>query len=123
MLCGQRMTATIHLCFQKRHWRGGYLAELRDFPYCVVSIPRDSLHRYIHEWMSDVPAPRNVNAKSALLQLRMLEGYGAISENDSIEKRLRLLIALFDCVEQPTADAFRKQLDIVCKFYKKPSLN
>jgi hypothetical protein len=28
---------------------------------------------------------------------------------------------LFDSVEQPTAEALRKQLDIVHKFYEKPS--
>ncbi len=110
----------MHLCFQKRHWKGGYLAELRSFYYCVVSIPKDSLHRRIHEFMADVPAPSGANAKDALASLRTLEKYGAISNSDPIEKRLTVLAALFDCVEQPTSDAFRKQLQIVHDSKKAP---
>ncbi len=59
---------------------------------------------------------------SALNQLMMLEQSGAISDDDDIEKRLMILAALFDCVEQPTADAFRKQQQVAHEFYtKKPS--
>lgn len=49
----------------------------------------------------------------------MLEQAGAISDDDNIEKRLMVLAALFDCVEQPTADAFRKQQQIAHEFYNK----
>lgn len=68
-----------------------------------------------------VPIPRDINALRALEQLRLLERYGAISDEDNIERRLEILAALFDCVEQPTADAFRKQAKIVHDFYTKPS--
>ena len=47
----------------------------------------------------------------------MLEHYGTLAHYDTMEKRLELLIALFDCVEQPTAEAFRKQLEIASEFY------
>ena len=33
---------------------------------------------------------------------------------------LLLLIALFDCIEEPTAIALKKQLDIVRDYYNEP---
>lgn len=111
-----------HLCFIARRWKTGYLAELRKFHYCIILIPRNSLHRLIHEYVGCVPPPSGRNAKDALEQLRMLERYGAISDDDSIEKRLEVLAALFDCCEQPTADAFRRQLEVAHRFYHKPSI-
>ena len=45
---------------------------------------------------------------------------GAISDKDPFEKRLIVLIALFECVAQPTADALKKQLDLVREFNTKP---
>lgn len=66
--------------------------------------------------VSTVPVPKAINARSALEQLRTLERYEVIHETDSIERKLEVLIALFDCAEQPTADALKKQLDIVRKF-------
>lgn len=109
-----------HLLFNARRWGTGYLAELRKFHYCVMPIPRNTLHRLIHENVGCIPPPSGRNAKDALNQLRMLERYGAISDDDSLEKRLGLLAALFDCCEQPTADAIRRQLEVVRKFYKSP---
>ena len=69
--------------------------------------------------MANVPVPRKISARQALAQLRMLEKANAIHDYDSIEKRLALLASLFDCIEQPTADGFRKQLELV-RFYKIP---
>ena len=69
-----------------------------------------------------MPVPKDINALRALEQLRLLERYGAISDSDSFERRLQLLAALFDCTEQPTADAFRRQAKIVRDFYnERPS--
>ena len=86
-----------------------------------MQIPRDSLHRQIHTIVKLIPPPKPLNAKEALWHLNMLLKNGGINENDKLEKRLSVLIALFDCVEQPTADALRKQLEVVHKFYNKPS--
>ena len=107
-----------HLLYQKRHYRG-ILSELRNYEYCVVLIPKDSLHRLIHEYLGDIPAPKPVNAREALWQLKVLYRYGGIHDDDSIEERLKVLISLFECVEQPTADALKKQLSIV-QSYKGP---
>ena len=53
--------------------------------------------------------------------LEMLQTYGAIGPNDTLEKRLEILIALFDPIAKPTADALREQLKIVHEFHNKPS--
>ena len=109
-----------HLCYIGRNWSNGYCKVLRDYWYMIIEIPRDTLHNYIHYGLYNIPPPRGMSAKNALLELRRLEKYGAISPDDDIERRLRVLIALFDCVEQPTADAFKKQLNIVRQFYLRP---
>ena len=115
------MTAiTSHLCYQRRHWNVGYNRELRNYFYCVISIPSSTLHRCIHEWVSDIPAPKPLSSKLALEQLEMLRAHGAIQNTDPIDKRLTILIALFDCIEQPTADGFRRQLKIVQEYKKGP---
>lgn len=109
-----------HLFYQGRHYTELELAQLRELHYCIVDIPRSTVHREIHEWLGDIPAPRPESAKCALEQLELLRHYEAINDNDSIEKRLTVLIALFDCIEQPTADALREQLSIIHKANKSP---
>lgn len=70
--------------------------------------------------MGGVPAPHDSAAKEAYEQLVLLNGFGVLHDNDSIEERLKLLIAIFDCIAQPTADGFRKQLEIVQRHKKEP---
>ena len=110
-----------HLLWQRRKWDKGDLRVLRSYPYCIMDIPANTLHRRIHENIRQIPPPSQENAKSALWHLQYLERYGGIKPNDPIEKRLKVLIALFECSEQPTADALKKQLEIVHEFYNKPS--
>lgn len=109
-----------HLCWTKREWRSGYLLDLRLHPYCVVLIPRDTLHHKLHTKMKHVPPPKPRSVKNALYHLDLLYQAGAINYDDPIEKRLKLLAALFDCTDQPTADAFRKQLKIICEYKENP---
>lgn len=108
-----------HLCYQRRNWKGEAKL-LRLHPYCSVEIPKRTLHKAIHHQVLDIPAPSGIAAKAALEQLDILEQYGAIHATDSPEKRLLVLIALFDCVAPDTAAGFRAQLDIVREFYRKP---
>ena len=110
-----------HVLFIGRKWGFGDLASLRQYWYCKIAIPRDTLHRYIHENLANVPTPRLENAKGVLQQLRYLENNNAIHETDNIERRLEILIALFDCVEPRTTEGLRKQLEIVREFYNQPS--
>lgn len=109
-----------HLCYQRRNWRRPGLRALREHWYCKVYLPKNTLHKLIHVYVPDVPAPGEASARIALEQLGYLEKYGAISESDPVERRLQLLAGLFDCVEQPTADAFRKQLQVVREYKKTP---
>lgn len=105
-----------HLCFIARRWNNGWLLAFRRYWYCIVKIPRDTLHHYIHENLATIPAPKPENALAAMEQLVMLENYGAIHETDSIEKRLTILITLFDSIEPRTAEGFKKQLEIIHEF-------
>ena len=109
-----------HIFYQRRKYGYGCLASLRLFSYCIVPIPKNTLHYEIHQSLSHVPVPKEVSTQDALYQLRMLKRYGAIKDEDPIELRLKVLIALFECCDQPTADALKKQLDIVNKFYTQP---
>lgn len=109
-----------HLCYQRKKWGRGALASFRDYWYCRMYIPRDTLHKMIHLEVPNVPPPSESSARAALEQLGYLEQYGSITEFDSLERRLDLLAALFDCSDQPTADAFRAQLEVVRKFKKAP---
>lgn len=108
-----------HLFWYKREYSKGWLKRLRDYWYCSLEIPRDTLHRRIHYEVSHVPVPRISSVKSAFEQLTMLEKHGAISRDDDIEKRLKVLLALFDCMEPETTKALEKQLKVVREF-KKP---
>lgn len=111
-----------HLCYQRRNWKDGALGELRELDYCKAYIPKNTLHIRIHAEVWDIPTPQQINAKRALEQLAIFKEYGVISSDDSIERRLEVLVFLFEKVDQPTADAFRKQLNIVRKFYGKPPI-
>lgn len=111
---------THHLCYQRKKWARGNLRELRDFWYCKILIPRGTVHKHIHLEVHDVPVPKESSAKAALEQLGYLETYGSITEFDSLERRLELLASLFDCSDQPTADAFRAQLEVARKLKKSP---
>lgn len=110
-----------HIFFIGRKWGFGDLASLRQYWYCKISIPRETLHRYIHENLANVPTPKPENAREALRQLRFLDKHGAIHESDDIERRLEIMIALFDCAEPRTTEGLRKQLEIVREFYEQPS--
>ena len=109
-----------HLLWIAKEWSHGELRKLRYHHYCIIPMHRDTIHRFIHARMSYIPPPHETTAKFVLQQLIELEEFGAISAGDPIEKRLKVLAALFDCWEQPTADALRKQLRIVREFYKSP---
>jgi hypothetical protein len=50
----------------------------------------------------------------------MLESYGSLHKNDPIEKRLQLLIALFECADSQTTKALRRQLEVVYNIKKPP---
>ena len=105
-----------HLCWTKRKWERGIWLRLRLHPYCIVMLPRNTLHKYIHKYIRYIPLPSEKSVQFALEHLELLEESGGIRMDDPVEKRLKVLIALFDYTDQETADAFRKQLAIVCEY-------
>lgn len=108
-----------HLLWYKREYSKGWAKRLRDHWYLRIEIPRDTLHHQIHYEVAHIPVPRVISIKGALEQLNLLERFGGISSNDNIEKRLMVLLALFECSEPATHAALKKQYDIVCEFYKR----
>lgn len=109
-----------HLLYPRKVWGKGYRYALRTHPYCIVLIDKKTLHRSLHGLVTHIPIPSEENAKAALEQLNMLWQFGAIHRDDSVKKRLTLLVALFEYVEQPTANALKEQLEIVQRFHKSP---
>lgn len=108
-----------HILYIRREWNKGKLDKLRLHPYCIILLDRDTIHRYLHVHLACIPAPPGRVVDGVLQQLKYLEEYGAISREDPIEKRLTVLIALFECIAQPTADALKEQLRLVREFYIK----
>lgn len=109
-----------HILFQARFWKCGYLRQLREYHYCKVQIPKGSLHKSIHMRVQDVPAPQGASARRVLEVLIALEQNGIISNTDNLERRLKVLISLFEGVEPETVKALRDQLDVVCESLDKP---
>ena len=79
-----------------------------------------ALHDRIHANVETVPVPKSKSIDYALDQLDYLSRFGAIKPSDNIEKRLGVLVALFECIEPETAEALKQQLRIVREFYRAP---
>lgn len=115
-----KATNNHHLCWPRRKWdRVPEAVRLRNYPYCIIELPQNTVHRHIHESMREIPVPNGQSAQHALEQLKLLESHNGIGPSDPIEKRLMVLAAMFDRSAQETADALRRQLKIVCG-YKAP---
>ncbi len=108
-----------HILWYRKEYSKGWAKRLRDHWYLRIEIPRDTLHRQIHYEVAHIPVPRVISIKNAIEQLTLLEKFGGITRKDNLEKRLLVLLALFDCAEPATHNALKKQYDIVCKFYNK----
>ena len=102
-----------HLCYIRSQWNRGFAKLLRGHHYCIVSIPKDSLHRIIHMKLHSVRPPDGSAARSVYEQLASMEKSGKISPSDPIEQRLLLLADLFRNEDQETAADFMYQYKIV----------
>lgn len=111
---------THHLLWPRHIWRCGHMKELRNFWYLNVEVPKNSLHGLIHSQMSGIFPASQESAQSVLNALRLIESYGSLNKEDPIQKRLSLLIALFDSIENATAADLAEQLEIVQTYYKDP---
>lgn len=108
-----------HLFYIQKSWNTKKLKRLRAYSYCIISIPV-ALHERIHAEVHEVPIPMESSIDSAIDQLDYLSRYRAIKPTDNIEKRLGVLVALFECIEPETAEALKQQLKIVREFYRAP---
>lgn len=109
-----------HILWPQHDWNKGYAKELRNHWYMTIPIPMNTLHHMIHHEITHIPVPRGIAAKDALKQLELLERFGALHTYDNIERRLMVIMALFDCCEPETYNALKKQQELVRKFYKTP---
>lgn len=107
-----------HIWYYHHDYNKGWAKALRTHWYCTVEIPKDTLHKRIHRDVPMVPVPSTQVIQGALFQLQMLEKLGAIHPYDNIERRLYVLMALFECVCPDTHAALKKQYLTVCKFYR-----
>ena len=102
-----------HLLWQRKHWNCGYLHQLREHWYMRVPIHKDTLHKYIHENMDEIPLLKPISAKVILGVLDLMEERGYITPEDDIERRLYVLIELIPYGEYETRLALKKQLRLV----------
>ena len=109
-----------HILYIRTEWERGRLDELRLHPYCIVDVHRDTLHRYIHTHLACIPAPRERIVQEVLYHLQYLKQYGAITLQDPLEARLKILISLFEGTERSTTEALKWQLELVNEFKKSP---
>jgi len=106
-----------HLLWPRTDWRNGYAKELRNHWYLIVEIPMDTMHQAIHKEIVGIPVVDGVKAKSILQQLKLLERRNVIRSDDSIEKRLTILVALADCLSPETVEALKQQLCVAQRFH------
>lgn len=111
-----RLCDTHHLLWPRCNWNKGLAKLLRRHWYLKVEVPRMDLHSTIHGVVQEMPVPRAISIKNALSQLDALEKYGAIHPSDSIEKRLYILMSLFDCCEPKLYKALKRQYTVVCQY-------
>lgn len=109
-----------HLLWPRAKWKKGYIKRLRENAYCRILIPQYTVHKEIHETIREIPLPRETSAKYVIERLQELEHYGGISNKDPLEKRLLVLIALFDYIEPDTTEALRRQLNVVRRYNQEP---
>lgn len=103
-----------HLFYWRRMYGKGLAKVLRQHWFTSVVIPTDTLHRAIHREVVTVPVPPDRVIRKALEHLRRLEKAGAITDVDSIEKRLAVLIVLFE--DHPaTRKALSNQLKVCAR--------
>lgn len=83
-----------------------------------VPIPKDTLHKWIHQAVFEVPIPSELVCQQAYKEIDMLYEFGAISDSDNIVKRLVLLIFILEyAADDATIAALETQKEIATRFY------
>ena len=114
---GSNVTDVHHILWQARHWKSGWSKALRTHYYLRVRIPRDTLHRRIHEFVGDIPCPSGRCCKIAFLAIEEALDNGEISFDDRIEDRISFLIGVWKEECPDTVRALSRQRDIISNFY------
>lgn len=109
-----------HCLFQKRHWHTGWAKRLREHEYCGSMIPKNTLHRFIHEGVNDVPLADGKSCRIAVEAINNWLEAGYIHLDDPLEQKLLTLITIFNTLEPRTAEVLRKQLHIVRDYKQRP---
>ena len=109
-----------HLFWTRRQYAKGFWAnKLRLHPYCIVLIPKNTLHKEIHSEIPEVPIPKECICESVYNQLKILWEFGAIGDDDSLQKRVDLLVFCLKCVADETVEVLEKQKEIANRYTKK----
>lgn len=83
-------------------------------------IPQQTLHREIHSKIHDIPTPNGKECKMAYEAICRLEREGLIDiQNDSIEKRINILLRLWGHKCPATCAVLKWQREVVSKFFAK----
>lgn len=114
----RKQTDRHHLFYYRKDYNTGWAKRLRNHWYCSLTIPKNTLHKYIHHHTKYIPVPRAPSIQGAIDQLELLEQFGGINIDDSIEKRLIVLMSLFDYCEPATYEALKSQYESVCEYYR-----
>lgn len=103
-----------HIWFQRKHYSGFWANKLRNHPYSIILIPKNTIHRAIHRAVEDITVPSEDKCKDLYLKLCERWNAGELKETDSLEKRLDVFIDMFasesetvKCLEA-TKDAAKK---------------
>lgn len=108
-----------HLLWVSTIWNKQYYARLlRNYWYCQIYIPKNTLHKSIHEEIrGGLSLPSDTTCRAVYNKLLEMEKLGELSSKDPIGYRLKLLISLFGNNDPATVKGLRKQLNIAAKFY------
>lgn len=106
-----------HALWQRKNWSKGWAKLLREHEYCGAYIPKNTLHVEIHKYINNIPCPDGKYCHIAfeIINRKLEEGY--IDTEDPLDKKLEVLIEIFDKTSPKTAEALKKELEIV-KSYK-----
>lgn len=102
-----------HIFWTRRSYgKSPWTQKLRSHPYCIVFIPKDTIHAAIHREMDGVPLPNDITCESVVRELNRLWAFGAIKDSDSLAFRIDLLVFMMKYVADDTVEALERQKNI-----------
>lgn len=105
-----------HILWQRRHYNCGWSKRLREHPYLRLLVPRETLHRKIHEYVGDIPCPPEADCKLAYMSIEAGLISGRLQPDDSLTKRIIELLEIWKDTDTRTYSALERQLEVVVSF-------